>query len=217
MSKRLWTPEKVICEIRLLHKAGNDLSYGSAFEAVPKLVSAAGRCFRSWGRAVESAGFDYSALAKAAHNRSRAKRAKWSRERIVEHIQRAADRNEPLQAAVASRMHPDLYGAACNPRYYGGWTKALAAAGIKYERLKPGTPGKHAASLAQWREDLLFERIGQLVGREHPEEHDMQALAPMMHESLIQRFGSWTEVLRAAEGAAEPKRRRRRKARRGQQ
>ena len=159
MSEQFWTPELVLDSIRRLHEAGNDLSYANASELAPRLVSAAGRCFGNWGSAVAAAGFDYRALARTAHNRSRAKRAKWSKERI----QGAADRKEPLQATVVSRMYPDLYGAACNPRYFGGWAKALAASGIKAERLKPGRLSEHAASLARWKADLLFERITQLA------------------------------------------------------
>ncbi|OFX13410.1 MAG: hypothetical protein A2Z18_01415 [Armatimonadetes bacterium RBG_16_58_9] len=214
MSKQLWTPEKVLDRIRDLHKAGHDLSRGNASKIAPRLVAAAERLLGGWGRAVQEAGMDYIAIAEAARRRALARRAIWSKERVVECIRKAAERKEPLQAAVASRMHPDLYGAACSRRYFGGWANALKAAGIQIQRDKPGKPGEYKASLTEWKVDLLLERISQLAEQKYSiDEHNVQALAPTLYKALIRRFGSWAEALRAAHITTRPRSKRLRRIR----
>ncbi|MDO8587316.1 MAG: hypothetical protein Q7T82_09775 [Armatimonadota bacterium] len=196
MGKRLWTGEEVLSRIRSLSEAGGDLAPGTVAKIAPRLLSAACRYFGSWGQAVEAIGIDYSALLETAHRRAGENRSKWSRERILERIRALAEKNETLATTIVSLKYGDLYSAACSPRYFNGWAKAVEAAGIRVEQKKPGKPSKHLADLARWKANMLLERVYQIAGDGSTiDERLIRMLAPALHEATVKRFGSWARAL----------------------
>jgi len=202
MGKQLWTPDEVLSRIQSLHQDGHSLSSGDVAEISPRLVSAGCRYFGSWGRAVEAAGIDYSSFVQLARREAYEKRAKWSKERIIERIRAMADKNEPLNTAMVSLKYADLYSAACSPRYFNGWANAVKAAGIAAGPTKPGQRTKLGADLAKWKAELLLERIAQIAGQDlKVDERVIQSLVPALYEATVRRFGSWEGAVHASQSS----------------
>lgn len=204
MSKQLWTPTETLNRIRELKEAGHDLAYGNALQVAPRVVAAARRYFGSWGHALEQIGVDYAAVVELGRQRASDKRSKWSKERIIQRIREMAAKNEPLNTAVVSLKHTDIYSAACSSRYFGGWSKALEAAGVSAKQDGPYRPIGLTLTLAKWRNELLLERIGQLSRPDGSiDEQIVRTLAPALHDASIRRFGSWGKTLHAIKNVSE--------------
>jgi len=116
---RSWDEETIIDEIRKLKKEGADLSSKTMDETANPLIATARRRFGNWGNAVEKAGIDYDSVRR---------RRRWSREQIVEGIQDLRQKGVRLQSGEVRQKAPALFAAACKPRFFGSWRKALEAA-----------------------------------------------------------------------------------------
>jgi hypothetical protein len=116
---RSWDEDAILEEIRKLKAVGADLSSKTMDETSNPLIATARRRFGNWGRAVERAGIDYSTVRR---------RRRWTRESIVEGIQELRARGVRLQSGEVRREAPALFAAACKPRFFGCWSKAVEAA-----------------------------------------------------------------------------------------
>lgn len=116
---RSWDEETIIDEIRKLKQEGADLSSKTMDETANPLIATARRRFGNWGNAVEKAGIDYDSVRR---------RRRWSREQIVEGIQDLRQKGVRLQSGEVRQKAPALFAAACKPRFFGSWRKALEAA-----------------------------------------------------------------------------------------
>jgi hypothetical protein len=116
---RSWDEETIIGEIRKLKSQGADLSSKTMDETANPLIATARRRFGNWGNAVEKAGIDYDSVRR---------RRRWSREQIVEGIQELRQQGVRLQSGEVRQKAPALFAAACKPRFFGSWRKALQAA-----------------------------------------------------------------------------------------
>lgn len=58
----------------------------------------------------------------------------WSKERIIEEIQKLGIKGESLSATNIKRIHSQLYDAANKKSYFGRWGKAVEAAGYTYSQ-----------------------------------------------------------------------------------
>ncbi|GAB4248856.1 MAG: hypothetical protein OHK005_15480 [Candidatus Methylacidiphilales bacterium] len=116
---RSWDEEAILEEIRKLKAMGADLSSKTMDETANPLIATARRRFGNWGKAVERAGIDYSTVRR---------RRRWTRESILEGIRELERRGVPLQSGEVRREAPALFAAACKPRFFGCWSKALEAA-----------------------------------------------------------------------------------------
>ena len=112
-----WTPDKVLAEIRRLHRAGKSLRGKSV--PVP-LLSIGRRLFGSWEKAIEAAGLTYEQVRGVR---------RWSREKVIEIIKRLAGLGFPIDATTIERQNYPLYRAATR-HFPLSWAKALKAAGF---------------------------------------------------------------------------------------
>ncbi|MGB9619947.1 MAG: homing endonuclease associated repeat-containing protein, partial [Armatimonadota bacterium] len=156
MSKRRWSPELIIAEIRRLHSIGSDITQSRVEAIDSKLTSAAVRYFGSWRAAVEAAGIDYSEVAALGKQRRVSKIKKWSNERILEEIRRLYEAGEDLSSAEVWRKHLDLYATARRKEHFGSWASAVFAAGVDYGVVKQSAQERRRQA-ADWKRRLLQE------------------------------------------------------------
>ncbi len=116
---RSWDEQTILDEIRKLKEQGADLSSKTMDETSNPLIATARRRFGNWGNAVEKAGIDYSEIRR---------RRRWSCDAIVEGIRELRDQGVKMQSNEVRQHAPALFAAACKPRFFGTWSKALAAA-----------------------------------------------------------------------------------------
>ncbi len=119
---RSWDDEDILTEIRRLNEMGADLSSKKMYETSNTLIATARRRFGNWGAAVERAGIAYSKVRR---------RRRWTHESIVEEIRKLKDQGSHLRSGEVRNDHPALFAAACKPRFYGSWSKALAASQVR--------------------------------------------------------------------------------------
>ncbi len=125
---RSWDEKTIIEEIQKLKEMGADLSSKTMDEMSNPLIATARRRFGNWGAAVEKAGIDYTSIRR---------RRRWTREMIVEGILKLQAQGVRLQSGVVRKQAPALFAAACKPRFYGSWSKAMESA--KSASAKPKT------------------------------------------------------------------------------
>jgi hypothetical protein len=118
---RSWDESTIIEEIRKLKLQGADLSSKTMDETANPLIATARRRFGNWGNAVEKAGIDYDSVRR---------RRRWTREQIVDGIRELKDKGVRLQSGEVRQQAPALFAAACKPRFFGSWRKALHAATV---------------------------------------------------------------------------------------
>lgn len=113
---RSWDDDAILSEIRRLKEEGADLSSKRMDETANPLIATARRRFGNWGAAVERAGIDYNAIRR---------RRRWTKEKILEEIRNLKAQHMDLRSGSVRRTHPALFAAACKPRFFGSWGKAL--------------------------------------------------------------------------------------------
>lgn len=116
---RSWDDETILEEIRRMKEEGMDISSKTMDETSNPLIATARRRFGSWGEAVERAGIDYSAIRR---------RRRWTCELIVTGLRELRDEGVRMQSSDVRAKAPALFAAACKPRFFGSWSKALEAA-----------------------------------------------------------------------------------------
>jgi hypothetical protein len=125
-----WSRQRVIEEIIALRQSGQSLNSNYAQTKQQKLYTASLRYFGSWGKAVESAGFDYSQERRVQPFRP------GTEERVVADIKARKAAGKHVSGGVVSTEDRGLYAAA--RRAFPGrkyWEKALQAAGINPDQL----------------------------------------------------------------------------------
>jgi ribosome recycling factor len=122
--RQLWSPEKVIAEMRRLHRAGRRLSSSEmAQTGHQNLVIASYRYVGSWSRA--------RMLADVSFKAKRQLRAPvWDEAAIIAEIK--VRQKEGLSLA-ATKVPRSL--ALAGHRWFGSWREAITAAGIDYETI----------------------------------------------------------------------------------
>ncbi len=125
-----WTQEKIVARIRELQRQGEPLSHQEAKRSWPSLVSAASspRFFGSWARAVEAAGLPYDSVRKTT---------RWTRDKIVQTIQRLYNEGRPLNNSSMRRIgYRGMMAAARRATAFGSWEAAIRAAGLDYDQIR---------------------------------------------------------------------------------
>ena len=118
---RSWDDDHILSEIRRLNDEGADLSSKKMYETSNTLIATARRRFGNWGAAVEMAGIDYSDVRR---------RRRWTSEQILEEIRDLKKKGSDLRSGEIRHDHPALFAAACKPRFFGSWSRALQAANV---------------------------------------------------------------------------------------
>jgi hypothetical protein len=165
-----WTPEMIIDRLRT-HAKFHKIFVGLA-QQDDRLYQAAKRHFGSWPQAIEAAGFPA--------------RRRWTRAAIIEAIQHRERENLPLWKV--SQRDPPLYWAA--KRHFGGWRKALAAAGCEVKFPK------------KWTRDSVCQSLREL--RDRPGSFTMSQRATLRCASL-RYFASWAAALASVGIRSQPR------------
>jgi len=118
--RKSWSREEVFAEIQARHRAGKGMFQRAVLADHRSLVAGARKCVGAWTEALRLAGVPPELWKE--------KRGPfiWTRERIVEEIQR---RREAGLSVAARGVPPTLYQAG--RKRFGGWSRALEAAGAE--------------------------------------------------------------------------------------
>lgn len=116
-----WTAERVVAAIRQIQQEGGRLNHAAVRRN--SLSRAAVNLFGSWDAALQAAGIDAGAVRRC--------RKPWTRESMVQEIQRKHRAGEPLNAKDVS---PEGMRMAAR-RLFGSWPAALRAAHVELRRI----------------------------------------------------------------------------------
>ncbi len=122
-----WDEEKIIRRIKERRRKGLPLNSKAMQEQDSKLFNAALNYFGGWSEALMASDVDPEEVYK---------RRRWSRDIIMDEIKQLNRRGEDLAAPNMRENHSALYSAAC--KYFGTWTGAREACGIKTNFYKEG-------------------------------------------------------------------------------
>ncbi len=165
LAKTAYTnPQDVIDAIRLRHCDGLPLCGGD--RAFPTLFSAARKHFGTWRAVMEAAG-----LASTP-------RRKWTRQMLIDAIQQHDRLGTLPQVWKDDKV---LFGAA--NKHFGGWQKALAAAGRTPRRIEHWSKERIIAELRYW---------------DGQSRHAVQLQDPSLFGAAIRFFGSVAQATEAA-------------------
>ncbi len=187
MSRRKWSREKIMEDIRTLAADGHSLSTRSMAElGYSGMVTTSYKpeYFGSWRNAIIEAGLDPKEVCR--------RKRKWTKEHILERIRQLHTSGEDLSHSAAKRNHQYLVVVAINDRFFGSWRQAIEAAGIDYEEVS-----KHE----YWDRERICERIRELHQAGESLSHED---AKRYHGALVSAasspryFGSWGGAIRAA-------------------
>lgn len=187
MSRKKWSKERIIEEIKKLQAEGHSLSTRSMAElGYSGMVTTSYKpeYFGSWRKAVVAAGFDPREVCR--------RKRKWTKERVLDRIRELHEQGEDLSHSAAKRNHQYLVVVAINHRFFGSWRAAVEAAGIDYEAVS-----KHE----YWSKERVKERIRELYAAGASLSHED---AKRNHGALVSAasspryFGSWGEAIRQA-------------------
>lgn len=123
--RRLWTPDRIVAEIRRLQRAGQHLSCNAVAKAGRgDLVSAAWERLGGWTRALDLAGVSFTKRRPPAE-------FVWDAASVVSGIRSRHRRKESL----AVTKTPSSLTSAAN-RLFGSWRDAIEAAGLDYDEIR---------------------------------------------------------------------------------
>ena len=180
----VWTRESILRELRRLHKAGSDLSYNGLARRQQALVSAAAYHFGSYSDAVAKAGIEYAEVLR---------RPRWTKPRIIALIKKAKRAGEDLNWSAVTKRRDELGKAAfasLQPRLFGRWDRALAAAGLDADDV---------ARYRKWdKQSILYELKCRAKEGEPMNSGAVQSQDPGLHAAAVRQFGSHDKALKAA-------------------
>ena len=122
-----WNEQLVTEEIRAWQEVGKPLYSHYMRQNYQELLAAGIRYFGTWRTAIEAAGIPYDSVRKYRD---------WSKERIIETIQRLEKDGVDLsfRSMMLSKYAPMVY-ASIRPNHFGSWKDALTAAGLAPEEI----------------------------------------------------------------------------------
>jgi hypothetical protein len=177
-----WSKDEIAVEILRRFSAREPLSYGEMQKHDLRLLRAATRYFGSWQTAVEYAGLDYDQI-----RRYRV----WTRERIIEEIQRLhAEGHDLSWRHVSTKLAPSLAAAATRHNRFGSWRQALEAAGLSYEDIRKHRSWEAEEVLAELRQRAAAELSLRVA--------DVAQENPALLAAARRRFLGWYEAIVAA-------------------
>lgn len=169
--KKVWTRQKVVARIQRRHEQTQPLSFS---HTPPTLVAAGVRHFGSWREALLAAGVSPESV--------RAPRRKYTREAIIQMLQREARRGSDLRAAtLAKAMKLEAVR-----REFGTLRAALIAAGLGVQLQQR----KHG--LQKWSRERVIEVLQERAA------HGIATLTPGLHRVVQLYFGGAEHARRAA-------------------
>ena len=181
-----WSKDKIINEIRKLHRSGQPINSNYVQlqnRKTQQLYHSAVKYFGGWKQGLEAAGFDYSRV------RLRTFRS-WSKKAIARSIQDRLNRGLSLNSMKVIEEDYGLYLAT--KRHIGSWKKALRVAGVN--------PSSISDPRITWTKERVRREILALYGRGLP--LNMASIKKTGCVSLCSAacklFGSWRKAIRSA-------------------
>lgn len=180
-----WTPRSILSELKRRHGRGESISYRALAARHRPLVSAAAYHFGSYQAAVVRAGIDYADVTQ---------RPRWTKERIIRLIKAARKAGRDLSwIGVAAGRNAPLRRAAfasLQPRMFGGWPRALQAAGVDADE---------ARRYRTWdRTSVVLDLKQRKADGEKMNSGAVQREDPALHAAAVRYFGSFDKALVAA-------------------
>lgn len=180
----VWNKDSIYQKLRQFHRAGKDLSYNAMCRSHQSLVSAAAYHFGSYRRAVERAGINYAEVIR---------RPRWTRQLIVQLIKQAHRRGDDLNWSAVTNRRDELGRAAfaaLQPRLFGSWDAALAAAGLKADQI---------SRYRTWNAKTIVARLRALARARRPlNSGAIQRGDPGLHAAAIRHFKTYDAALKTA-------------------
>ena len=180
----IWDKPEILRSLKKLHKSGQDLSYNALCRSMQPLLSAAAYHFGSYRKAVERAGIDYSEIIR---------RPRWTKQAIIKLIKDAKRKSQDLHWSAVTKRRDELGKAAfasLQPRLFGRWDRALAAAGLDADDV---------ARYRKWdRNSIVFELKSRSQNEEPLNSGALQQEDPGLHAAAVRHFGSYDGALQAA-------------------
>ncbi|MHC4591138.1 MAG: homing endonuclease associated repeat-containing protein [Planctomycetota bacterium] len=172
-----WSKEKILKAIQDASKRGDDLSWTNVTKnrKYSALAYAAIRDnqFGSWDSALAAAGLDPADVRRYEA---------WDEDKIVRRIKQRARKRMPLNSKAMQDEDSKLFNAALN--YFGGWDKALQAAGISPEDVY---------KRRRWSTDIIKKEIKALYrGGEDLAAPNMRRNHSSLYSAACKYFGTWT-------------------------
>lgn len=178
-----WNKVKVIREILDRNDKGLSLASRAVVASNTPLMGAARKYFKGWAQAVEAAGLDYDNI--KSKNQSR---IFWDKGRIVNAILVLKAKQSSLGLKDIKKSEHKLLKAAV--KWFGGWSKAVEAAGLDYEEIKL------SSRCYKWSREMVLQKIlkrykaNQSLSSSN-KEIDLQRLV----NAAIRHFGSWKNAI----------------------
>ncbi len=179
-----WTKQRVVAELRQLHRQGHPLWKRALRHICPYLERAARRCFGSYQRAGRAAGIDPAALKPPSYRI-------WSPQRIVQELQQLDRQDRSLLKPVRLEAHWPQLLRACR-RQFGCYRRALQAAGIDYAQVARVTAPPLSPEQILYRLQHLEEQSADMRYKPMERKH------PRLFNSARYRFGSYRAAMEAA-------------------
>jgi hypothetical protein len=176
-----WSREAVVAEIR--RRKHKPLHHCAMEREMPALVLAAYRYFGSYRKAVEAAGFDYTAVRARPHRI-------WNPRRILTELKRAKRERSGLWRGAIRRSRPRLLRAA--EHYFGSYRRAAKAADIGPAALRP-------PAFRHWSPSALVEELTRLHLNKQPlNPTHLRKNRPYFIRACAKRFGCYRKAIAAA-------------------
>jgi hypothetical protein len=191
----VWDKTSITLAIRKLHKQGEDLSYNALSRKMQSLVSAAAYHFGSYRVAVEKAGVDYEIVVR---------RPRWTKAAIIKLIKDSKRGGKDLHWSAVTKRRDELGKAAfasLQPRLFGGWDRALHAAGLDADQIN---------RYRKWTKDTIVSELKAKHRDGEPlNSGAIQKEDPGLHAAAVRHFAGYDEALKAAKVDPEKVRQRR--------
>jgi len=180
-----WTKERVLDEIRGLHKREGRLSSRYVQQYHTSIWSAGCTHFGNWGKAVKAAGFEYDSM------RAIRKARKWSKGLVIVEIKKRHKAGLPLNMLAIQKEDSGLYQATHKLFGDGGWDNALRLAGID--------PTDVTLTI-KWKKEVVIAEIKSLALLGMPLYYRYLVLNGYERLAVAgrKRFGSWKKAIEAA-------------------
>lgn len=179
-----WNKERIVAELKSLHKKGSSISYNKLAKKNQSLVSAAAYHFGSFKKAVERAGIDYALVSR---------RPRWTKQLVIQLIKKARRSHEDLNWAAVTTRRDELGKAAfaaIQPRLFGSWARALHAAGLDSDDV---------SRYRRWsRSAIVFDLKSRSANGDDLNSGAVQRDDPGLHAAALRHFTSYDLALKAA-------------------
>lgn len=179
-----WTPQTILNELRTRQQRGDPTDSHTLQRTRRSLVSAAKKHFGSFKKAVKAAELQQN---------SRGHRPKWTKQAVIRVIKEARRRGTDLcWSAVITRdsLLRKAAFAAVQKRLFGGWPRALEAAGVDADSSR-----RHQS----WDKTVVVAELKQLhADREATNSFAVRMSNPALHAAAVRHLGSFAAALRAA-------------------